>query len=156
MHDSAGTLDFLYVRRTKNLGLVELLVMVTRTGSAYLVISKFSDYLQNYMMPLEQCGHKVVRSPATITWLDEDRFHVAVSRGTWLDYFLLLSKTLSAFCFRFCRLLKQNVSQCTRYQVSKFQNFRGIGSLLLVVMFTDTQFVWQKGTNPQNELFIKG
>ena len=47
-------LDFLQERWTNNINLVEPLVMVTRTWSSYLVILKYSDYMQYYMMLLEQ------------------------------------------------------------------------------------------------------
>ena len=56
VHVSVGILDFLHVRWTKNWNLVEPLVMGTRTGSFYFVISKSLDYTQSYMMLLEQCG----------------------------------------------------------------------------------------------------
>ena len=52
MHVSVGILDFLYMRWTKSLNLVEPLVMGTRTWSLYFVISKYLDYTQYYMMLL--------------------------------------------------------------------------------------------------------
>ena len=68
--------DFLYVRWTKNLNLVEPLVMGTRTWNYYFVISKYLDYTQYYLMPPEQCGHIVAKDVVTVTWLDEDQIHV--------------------------------------------------------------------------------
>ena len=67
MHVSVGILEFLYVRWTKNLNLVEPLVMGSRTWSSYFVISKYLDYTQNYMMLLEQSEHIVVKDLVTVT-----------------------------------------------------------------------------------------
>ena len=77
-HVSVGIRDFLYVRWTKNLNLVEPLVMGTRTWSFYFVISEYLNYTQNYMMLLEQCGHIVVKDLLTVTRLDEDQIHVCL------------------------------------------------------------------------------
>ena len=67
VHVSFGILDFLYVRWTKTLNMVEPLVMGTSTWSFYVVISKYLDYTQYYMMMLEQCGHIVVKDLVTVT-----------------------------------------------------------------------------------------
>ena len=67
MHVSVGIPDFLYVRWTKTLILVEPMVMGTRTWSFYFVISKYLDYTQYYMMLLERCGHIVVKDLITVT-----------------------------------------------------------------------------------------
>ena len=67
MHASVGILDFLYVRWTKNLNLVEPLVMGTRTWSFHFVISKNLDYTQYYMMLLEQFGHIAVKDLVNVT-----------------------------------------------------------------------------------------
>ena len=57
MQAPVGILDFLYVRWTKNINLVEPLVMGTRTWNYFFVNSKYLDYTQYYMMRLDQCGH---------------------------------------------------------------------------------------------------
>ena len=62
-----GILDFPYARWTKNLNFVEPLVMVSRTWSSYFVISMYLDYMQNYMMLLEQQEHIVAKVQATVT-----------------------------------------------------------------------------------------
>ena len=62
-----GILDYLYVRWTKNLKLVEPLFTVTRSWSSYFVIFKFSINMQCFMMLLEQFGQIVVRAVATVT-----------------------------------------------------------------------------------------
>ena len=50
MHASVEILDILFLRWTKILTLVEPLVMGTRTWNYYIVISKYLDYTQYYMM----------------------------------------------------------------------------------------------------------
>ena len=50
-------LDFRSVRWTQNLNLVEPLAMLTCNWSFYFVTSMFLDYMQNYKMLLERCGH---------------------------------------------------------------------------------------------------
>ena len=90
------------------------MVVVTSTWSSFSAISKQSDYMQYYIMLLEQCGHIVAKVQATVTWLNEDQIQVCLV--TWLDYsfaftlncFHPLSPTLS-------RLLKEYVLHCTRY-----------------------------------------
>ena len=67
---SAGIVHFHYVRRTRNLNLVEPLVIGTRNWSSYFVISKYSHYMQYYMLLLEQCRHIVAKGLATVTLLD--------------------------------------------------------------------------------------
>ena len=67
VHVSDGILDFLYVSWTKNLYLVEPLVMGTGTLSFYFVTSKYLDYTQYYTVLLEQCGHMFVKGLATGT-----------------------------------------------------------------------------------------
>ena len=57
VHVSVGILDFHHVKWTKKINLVERLVMVTRSCSPFFVISKHLDYMQCYMMLLEQLGH---------------------------------------------------------------------------------------------------
>ena len=47
---SVGILDFLHVSKTKNINLVEPLVMVTRTWSSYFVFLKYLVYMQYFMM----------------------------------------------------------------------------------------------------------
>ena len=66
-HVFVGILDFIYVRLTKILSLVEPLVMGTRTWSFHFVISKYLGYTQYYMMLLEQFGHIVVKDLVTAT-----------------------------------------------------------------------------------------
>ena len=67
VHVSVGILDFLYVRWTKNLKLVEPLVMGTRTWSSHFVISKSLDYTQYYMFLLQQCDNIVAEVETTVT-----------------------------------------------------------------------------------------
>ena len=45
--------------------------MVSPTGSQNFVTSKYLDYMQYYMMLLEQWGQLVVKDLATVTSLDE-------------------------------------------------------------------------------------
>ena len=52
------------------------MVMGIYPWSYYFVISKFSDYMEYYVMVLEQCGHIVARVQATVTRLGEDQIHV--------------------------------------------------------------------------------
>ena len=84
MQVSVGILDFYYVRWTKNLNLVEPLVMGTRNWNFCVVISKYLDYTQYYMVLLEQCVRIVAKVQATATWLHEDQIHVCLV--SWQDY----------------------------------------------------------------------
>ena len=54
---SVGILDFLHVRWARNLYLVDSLVMEILTWTVYFVTRKHLDYIQYYMMLLEQCEH---------------------------------------------------------------------------------------------------
>ena len=71
MHVSVGIQDFLYVSWTKNLNLVEKLVMETPTCSLYFATPKYSDYMQYYTMLLEQFDYKPEKDLATATRLFE-------------------------------------------------------------------------------------
>ena len=84
MHVSVGFLDFLYVRWTKNLNLVEPLVIESRSWSFYFVTPKYLDHMQYYMMLLEQCGHLVAKVQATDTRLGEDQINFCLLAS--LDY----------------------------------------------------------------------
>ena len=97
-----------WVRRTETLISVEPVVMVTRTWILSFVISNYSDYMQYYLMLLEQCGHIVEKDLATVTCLDEDQ--ICVFLVTWLDYFFL-PFALKTFCLPFlvCRFLRHYV-----------------------------------------------
>ena len=86
MHVSVGFLYFLYLRWTKSLNLVELLVTGTRTWSFHFVVSKYLDYTHYYMILLEQYGHIVVKDLATVIWLDRTKFMFA----RWRDWITLL------------------------------------------------------------------
>ena len=77
MHVSVGILDFLYVRWTKNLKLVEPLVMCTCAWSSFFVTSNSLQYVKSYMMLHQQCGHILVKVQATVTF-DEDQIHVCL------------------------------------------------------------------------------
>ena len=100
---SAEIGHFFYVRWTKNLNLVEPLFMVTRTWSDYFVISKFLDYMQNYMLRLERKDW---------TW---NNFMFTRSHD-WTTP-LPLRKTLLTFHFQLCQLLEQYFLHCTRYVI---------------------------------------
>ena len=67
MHVSVGILEFLYMRWTKNLNLVDSLVMEILISIMYFVTPKYSDYTQYYMMLLEQFDHIVAKVQATAT-----------------------------------------------------------------------------------------
>ena len=57
----------LYVKWTKNLILLDSLVMETLAWTPNFVTPKYSDYTQYYTMLLEQCEHIVVKDLATAT-----------------------------------------------------------------------------------------
>ena len=84
LHVSVGILDFLHVRWTKILNLLEPLVTGTRTWRSHSVVSKCWYYMQYYMMVLEQCGPIMAKVQATNTWSGEERAHVC--SVTCLDY----------------------------------------------------------------------
>ena len=91
---------FFYVRRTKNLSLMEPLVMATRIWSSYSVISNFLDYIKNYLMLLKPCGHIKVKGLATFTWLDDDQLHFSLV--AWQDYSCTFTR--NSFCLPFSSL----------------------------------------------------
>ena len=97
MHVSFGILDFLYIKWTKSLILVEAQDDVIRTWSLYFVNSKYLHYMQYCMMLLEHCGHKMANVQTTLKWLDEDQSHVCLV--TWLDFFCIYLKLLLASIF---------------------------------------------------------
>ena len=69
VHVSVGILDFLYVRWTKKLNLVEPLVMATRTWTWYFANPKYSDYMRYYMMLLEGFDYEPVKTrPLLYDW----------------------------------------------------------------------------------------
>ena len=90
LHFLVGILDVLYVGWAKKINLVEPLVLLTRTWSCHIVISKYSDHMQYHMILLEQCGYLVATVQATVAWFDEDQNHVCLV--TWQDYFFLYPK----------------------------------------------------------------
>ena len=67
MHVSVGILDFLYMRSTKNINLVDSLVMGIVIWTLYFVTPKYSNYTQYYMMLLEQFDNIVAKDLATAT-----------------------------------------------------------------------------------------
>ena len=58
--------------------------MRTRTWSSYLVVSKYSDNMQYYMILLKQWGNIVAKFEATVNWVGEDQIHVC--SFMWLDH----------------------------------------------------------------------
>ena len=80
---SIGFLDFPHLRWSKNLFLMKLMVKVACTSSFCFVFSKYLDYMQYYMMLLEQCRHIAAKVQDTVSWLEEDQRHVCLV--TWLD-----------------------------------------------------------------------
>ena len=88
---------------------VEITVMGTRTWILFSVLSFRTLYNTYYMMLPDQCGHIVMKVLATVTWLNEDKIHVCLSRD-W-NTLLPLPKTLPIFHFQFCKFLNQLVLQ---------------------------------------------
>ena len=66
MHVSVEILDFLYVRWSKNLNLVDSLVRESLVWTLYFVTRKYSDCMQYYTMLLEQFDHIGAKDPATV------------------------------------------------------------------------------------------
>ena len=54
-------------QKDQKLDLVELLVMESRTWTLYFATPKYSAYMQNYTMLLEQFDYKPVKDLATAT-----------------------------------------------------------------------------------------
>ena len=140
----------LYVRWTKNLSLVEPLVMVTHTWSFYFVTSNYLDYMQYYMMLQEQCEHIVAKVQATGTWLDEDRIHVCLV--AWLDYPFALRR--QTFCLPFSTLSSFEAVCLELYQMLSLQIWTLTVNwyFLLMPKFRATHFL-QKSTNPPSKHF---
>ena len=67
MNVSVGILDFLYAKWTKNLNLVEPLVMEIPIWTLSFATPKYSDCMQYYTMLLEQFDSKPVKDLATGT-----------------------------------------------------------------------------------------
>ena len=126
MHVCVGHLDFSYVNCNEKLNLVYPLVMGTRTLTSYFVISRYLDYIQNYITQLEQCGHIVVKGLATVTWLDGDQINVCLV--TWLDYSFAYNKLLSSSHFHLCRFLQQYVLHCTGYRSCSWKRQKRCGN----------------------------
>ena len=63
--------------------------METRTWTLYYATPKYSDYMQYYTMLLEQFDYKLVKDPATATWLVE--VQTVVCLVTWLDYYFVFT-----------------------------------------------------------------
>ena len=61
------------MRWTKNLFLVDSLVMEVLIWTLYFVTPKHSDYTQYYMMLLEQFDYIVAKDLITVISLDEDQ-----------------------------------------------------------------------------------
>ena len=84
MLDSVGMLKFLHGSWTKNITLMEPLVMRTGSWHLHFVTPEYLNHMQNYMMLLKHCDHTVVKVLASVTWLLED--HIKVCLVTWLGY----------------------------------------------------------------------
>ena len=69
---------------TKNLNLVDSLVMEILVWTLFFVTRNYLDCMQHYTMLLEQFDHKVAKDQATAIGLGEDQIHVCLI--TWLDY----------------------------------------------------------------------
>ena len=54
------------MRWTKKTNLMDSLVMETLVWTLYFVTRKYLDYMQNYMIPLEQCEHIVAKELAIV------------------------------------------------------------------------------------------
>ena len=79
-------------------------------GNPYLWSLKFDtpkylDFIQKDMTLLKLCDHKMVMVLPTVTRLGGDQIHVSLV--TWLNYFLQLRKTVSAFYRQPCQIFKQ-------------------------------------------------
>ena len=120
MHVVVGMQDFLFMRRTKNSNLLELLLMGTRKWSSFFVNSKCLDYIQCCMMMLQQFWQVVAKVQATVLdsmWL---KFLFAWSRD--LNTLLPSRKSPPTFDFELGQLLKQYVLRCTRYWVDRYKH----------------------------------
>ena len=58
--------------------------METLAWTLYFVTRKYLDYMQYYMMLLEQCEHIVAEDLAIVIWLGEDQ--ILACLVTWLDF----------------------------------------------------------------------
>ena len=100
--------------------------METRIWFSYFVISKCSDYPQNYLMQLKQCGHKVAKDQVVITWLDEDQIHVCLV--TWLEYSFAVTQNCFYFPLSTLSILKQYVLHCIRYWAGSCKVYKTVGN----------------------------
>ena len=67
VHVSVVIPDFLCERWTENLNFVESLVIEILIWTLHYVTRKYSDYMQYYMVLLEQCEHILAKDLATVT-----------------------------------------------------------------------------------------
>ena len=145
---SVGILDFLYqnvVRWTKLLNLVDLLVMETLVWTLYFIIRKYLDFKQYYMMLLQKFDHIVVKTWLLLYDWARTKFMFAWSRY-WIAL-LPLRKAFSTLHFQLCRLLKQQVFQCTRYRADWKKTQLRSWDFLLMVLYKDFHFVQQRLLN---------
>ena len=86
----------------------------TSTWTLYFATPKYFDYMQYYMMLLEQCNHIVVKPQATVTCLAEDQIHAYLVTLLGRS-FAFSEERKTAFHFQLRRFLKHYVWHCTRY-----------------------------------------
>ena len=69
-------IESLHVRWSKVFKVVELLVMGVRNRTLDFVPPKTPDYMQHYMMVLDQCDQIVVNTLAYVTLFETDQIFV--------------------------------------------------------------------------------
>ena len=154
MHDSAGILDFLYVRWTKNLNLVDSLVMET------LVSDSVFRYLKVFR--LHAILHGAVGAVRTQSG-KRPGYCYMIERG---PYSCLLGHVAGLLLCFYLKLFLPPIFKSVDFWSSMcwivldielaHKNVIKESDVFLKAKFRDTHFVLEKSTNPQNKRFVHG
>ena len=80
-----GTIKFFYERWTRSFHLVDSMVKEIVIWTLYYVTRKYSDYMQYYMMPLEQFDRILAKDLSTVIWWD--KVQILACLVMWLGYY---------------------------------------------------------------------
>ena len=112
MEFAIETIACFHVRCSIYFRSVETLVIKTRVCHSFLATPEKLDFLQHYLLLLEQFGHILAEDLAAATWLE--KHPILVWLATWMKYLLSLHKVFTVCHFNFPLLLKHYVLQCTQ------------------------------------------
>ena len=133
-----------HVRKSKNLLVVESMIVRSGTSNLFSATPILLDYIQYYLMLLEQCHAILAKQLVTATRSDVNPNRVCLL--TWLDcFFVVFSRSnFNSITFRGSISCIVNNNELTKKKHSKLDK-------ILSKNFRNTIFVLQKTTNPQNK-----